>query len=245
MSHQDLAAIWSTLQGRLDIEHIVQELIGHYYLNASRYRSDRGRLRASAFQHIVALRAIFDLQRTYLQSSEPSFQSKTSILQPEILFSTIMHLLEVKASVFCTDDGLADHAEYLGFIGQTQLSGLRALLLQNKHISQNEYEAFLLRFEEVWGCETLCDADHFSIHFFCRRILVELSDESEGKVYSIPACGTVQLQDFYRGLVSSQASKLMVRVLTAVVPSGGSRKCCGGHPSQRIGRVTKLNRLVS
>jgi hypothetical protein len=219
MSHQDLAAIWSTLQGRLDIEHIVLELIGHYYLDVLRYRSDRGRLRSSAFQHIVALRAIFDLQRTYLQSSELSFQSKASLLPPEILFSTIVHLLEVKASAFCTDDALADHAEYLSFIGQTLLSGLRALLLQTKSIPRNEFEQFLQRFEEVWACETLCDADHFSIQLFCRRILVELSDESESKVYSIPACGMAHLQDFYGGLVSSQTWKLMIRMLTTVVSS--------------------------
>jgi len=245
MSHQDLAAIWSTLQGRLDIEHTVQELIGHYYLEVSRCRSDQGRLRSSAFQHVVALRVIFDLQRTYLQASKLSFQSKASLLPPEILFSTITHLLEVKVSAFCADDGLEDHAAYLSFIGQTQLSGLRALLLQDRSIPQNEYKKFLQRFEEVWGCETLCDVDHFSIEILCRRIIVELSDESEGKVFSIPACGVAQLQDFYSGLVSSQTLNFIGRLLTNVVSSWRSRKRLNERPSERIERIEKLNRLVS
>lgn len=202
MSHQDVAAIWSTLQGRLDIDNIVQELIGRYYLKASQHRTDRALLRACAFDHIVALRTIFDLQRTYLQSSELSFESRSSLLHPSILFSTISHLLEVKASAISTLDGFTDHDAYCSFIGQTFLSGLRALLLQKRDTPSTEHEAFVLRFDEVWGCETLRDVDHFVINLLCRRILAELSSPDNETQYSKPACGTVKLRDLCQDQVS-------------------------------------------
>jgi hypothetical protein len=205
MSHQDFAAIWLTLQGRLDIDNIVQELTGRYFLESSQQKSDPTLYRATSFAHVVALRAIFDLQRTYLQSSNPSFETKSSILDPRILFSTLSHLLEIKASAFSAQDGLPDHEAYCSFIGQTQLSGLRALLLQSAHITGRDYEDFTLRLSKAWNRETLRGVDLF-VDLLCRQILSELCNgpKESHRQYCKPACGLVNFQDFDRGLVSDQ-----------------------------------------
>jgi hypothetical protein len=203
MSHHDLAAVWSALNCRPDIDNILQELIGRYVLEASKHASERSLLREIAFGHVVALRTIFDLQRTYLQSSDLSFETKSSILTPDILFSAITHLLVVKVSAFCAQDSLPDHDVYCRFIGQALVSGIRALHLQNRRLSPSEYETIMLRFTEAWNGETLHGVDQFSINFFCRRMLAELSTELENPRLSRPACGIVHLQDFHHGLVRS------------------------------------------
>lgn len=200
MSHKDIAAVWSTLHCRADIDNILQELIGRYVLDAS---LDRALYRATAFSHIVALRTIFDLQRTYLQSPDLSFESRTSLLNPDILFSAIKHLLQVKVSAFCAHDGLPDHDAYCSFVSQALVSGIRALHLQNRRLSLSEYEAIIHKFELAWSIETLRGVDHFSVNLFCRRMLAELSNNEQTNRLSSPACGIVQLQDFFHGLVSS------------------------------------------
>lgn len=208
MSHQDLAALWSTLHCRADIDNILQELIGRYFLDVSEHTSDRALFRATAFSHVVALRTIFDLQRTYLQSLHLSFESKTSLLNPDILFSAIKHILGVKISAFCAHDGLPDHDAYCSFIGQALVSGVRALHLQKRRLSLAEYEAVIEKFRQAWSNETLRDVDHFSINLFCQRMLAELSNNEHNHGLSTPACGVIRLQDFYYGLVSlSPAAK--------------------------------------
>jgi hypothetical protein len=203
MSHHDLAAVWSALNCRPDIDNILQELIGRYVLEASKHASEGSLLREIAFGHVVALRTIFDLQRTYLQSPNLSFETKSLILTPDILFSAITHLLDVKISVFCDHDGFPDYDVYCSFIGQALVSGIRALHIQNRRLSSPEYTTIMLRFNEAWNGETLRDVDQFSINLFCRRMLAELSAELENPRLSRPACGIARLQDFHHGLVRS------------------------------------------
>ncbi|KUJ19505.1 uncharacterized protein LY89DRAFT_780432 [Mollisia scopiformis] len=200
MSHQDVAAIWSRLAGRADIDNIVQELIGRYSLDISEQTADRAVLRTTAFTHVVALRAIFDLQRTYLQSPDPSCEARFSLLNPNILLSVIKHLLDVKISAFCAHDGLPEHDAYCSFIGQTLVSGIRALHLQSRRLSLSEYQAVLQKFKLAWNNETLRGVDHFSINLFCQRMLAELSNKVQNHRLSSPACGILRLQDFFQGL---------------------------------------------
>jgi hypothetical protein len=195
--------VWSTLHSRADIDNILQELIGRYFLDVSEHLSDRALFRATAFSHVVRLRTIFDLQRTYLQSPDLSFESRTSLLDPDNLFSAIKHLLDVKVQAFCAHDALPDHDAYCSFIGQALVSGIRALHLRNRRLSSSEYETVILRFKQAWSTETLRGVDHFSTNLFCHRILAELSKDELNYQLASPACGVVRLQDFYHGLVSS------------------------------------------
>ncbi|CAG8953761.1 hypothetical protein HYFRA_00006652 [Hymenoscyphus fraxineus] len=201
MSHQEFAVIWATLQGRLDINNLVQELVGRYQLEIGKSGNVRERLHKIAFQHVVTLRIIFDLQRTYLQSSKPSPETKSCLLDTEILFNVLSHLLDVKSTIFDTNDGtLPPEDARHSYIGQTLLSGLRALLLRNKRLSQEEYDLFNTKIEETWGGDDLEDVDHFIVNQLCRGILAELNTTSPAFKGSEPACGTVLLPDFHRGL---------------------------------------------
>jgi hypothetical protein len=202
MSHQSIAGIWAVLHGRRDIDNILREIVGQYSLDISKHREDHEKARTRAFTYIVALRAIFDLQRAYLQSSDTGSRSQTCLAQPHLLLSILSHLLEVKATLFCASHALLEHDHHCSYIGQTLLSGLRSLMLHPTKLSRKEYNEFTHRFEDVWSSERLCEVDHFTINRLCHRMLAALADESHGHVYSLPACGVVKFPDFYSGLVS-------------------------------------------
>lgn len=203
MSHQHLASVWSVLQLRSDIDHILRELIGRHALDASLCATDAHRLRTVSFQYIVSLKAIFDLQRTYLQSSNPTFESRSAVLQHDLLFLAIMHLLGVKSESFSYRKVLHDHGKYCSFLAQTLLSGLRALLLQRQSLSSEEHKMLIDRFDEVWKDEQLESVDHFIIKWLCRQMIQELANDLEDSTYAQPACGTVNLPDFFEKLVRS------------------------------------------
>lgn len=201
MSHQQLAAVWSVLQLRPDIDHILRELIGRYSLEVSLCGTDSHQLRTVSFHHLVSLKAIFDLQRTYLQSPNPTFESRSALLQYDLLYLAIMHLLGVKAESLSYRNSLPDHGKYCSFLAQVLLSGLRALLLQRQTLSSEKREILIDRFDEVWRDEHLESVDHFVIKWFCRQIIQELSKELEDSPYAKPACGIVSLPDFFDKLV--------------------------------------------
>ncbi|KAH8687916.1 hypothetical protein BGZ60DRAFT_19211 [Tricladium varicosporioides] len=207
MSHQDVAAIWSTLQGRSDIDNILQECIGYYSLKASRFSWNRKQLRANAFTYFVSIRVIFDLQRTYLQSPELSQESKASLVQADLLVSTIFHLLEVQFLTFLAADALQDHEAYLSFAAKTLLSGLRTAHLRGIQLSAEQHEILIARFDEVWNREMLRETDHFIVNFLCRRTISELGRSTASSIYSKPACGVISLPDFYHGLYPVEDQK--------------------------------------
>lgn len=201
MSHQHLAAVWSALQLRPDIDHILRELIGRHTLDVSLCGTDGQRLRTVSFQYVVSIKAIFDLQRTYLQSSNPKFESRSALLQHDLLFLAIMHLLGVKAESFSYRRDLPDHRKYCSFLAQVLLSGLRTLLLQRQCLSPEEHRMLLDRFDEVWKDEQLDSVDHFVIKWLCRQIIQELPKDLADSMYAQPACGMVELPDFFDKLV--------------------------------------------
>jgi hypothetical protein len=244
MSHQNLASVWSTLHCRADIDNIVQELVGRYVLDVSEQTADRSLSRATAFSHVVALRTIFDLQRTYLQAPDPSLESRTSLLNPDILFSTIKHILNVKASFFCAHDSLPDHDAYCSFIGQTLVSGVRALHMGNRRLSISEHEAIMNKFDLAWSKETLRGVDHFSINQFCHRMLGELSNIVPNSRLSSPTRGLISLQDFYHGLVSFNVI-LDIPVLIVIVSFEPRPRCFRESCRHGDRNIEKLSRLVS
>lgn len=209
MSHQHLAGVWSALQLRPDIDHILRELIGRHALDASLCSTDGHRLRNVSFQYLVSLKAIFDLQRTYLQSSNPTFESRSALLQHDLLFRAIMHLLEVKVGSFSYQRDLPDHGKYCSFVAQVLLSGLRALLLQKHSLSSEDHKKLINRFDEVWKDEHLESVDHFVIKWLCRQIIQELPNDLENSIYAKPACGFVNFPDFFDKLV--RFSKITIR----------------------------------
>src|SRR3954462_13380616 len=123
MSHEDIASIWFLLYGRQDIDHILRELIGRHALDVSRGRSDSSHARQAAVSHVQGLKAIFDLQRTYLQSSVPSVRYMSFLLPYELLFSIVLYLLDAIAAEFSSSTRLHVGDTLNSLMAQTLLSG--------------------------------------------------------------------------------------------------------------------------
>ena len=202
MSHEDIAAVWTVLSGRLDIDNVLRELIGTHFLNVSLARRDNSKLREAYIFHVVALRVIFDLQRTYLQSTLRSTESTSSALPPELLFSAVLHLLDVivAGTISCSD--LSNEGPYNRLTAHTTLAGLRTLLLQKKSLSAREYDLLNSRFEEIYERGHWHGTAHTLMLRLCRQAIQKLASSSLDGRYTEPACCTASLPDFFSGLVS-------------------------------------------
>jgi hypothetical protein len=202
MSHEDIASIWFVLYGRQDIDHILRELVGRHVLDVSLGRSDSSHQRQATVSHVQALKVIFDLQRTYLQSSAPSAECTSSLLPYELLLSIILYLLDVIASEFSSSTGLPVGETLDSLTAQTLLSGLRALLLLRDHLPVREHMLLRCRFEEVYKHEKTHTSDDLPTLPLCRQVIQALGQSGQGSIYSKAACGTASLPDFFHGLVS-------------------------------------------
>ena len=199
MSHADVAHIWDVLAGRGDVGHVVLELIGNFYLNTSVARRDRGLLRDAYIAHIASIRIILDLQRTYLQCSQ---QTPSELLPSEVLYSTVLHLLDaiVASTASCPD--LSAEFEYNRLTAQTTLSALRMLLLRKQVISTREYDQLNARFEEIFERGHWQGTEFTIIMRLCRQSILTLANAQSNPVLGEPACSAVNFPGFSDGLVS-------------------------------------------
>ncbi len=202
MSHEDVAAVWSVLSGRQDIDNILREIIGAHFLNVSIARRDGLKLREAYVSHVVALRVIFDLQRTYLQSSPRSTESTSSALPPELLFSAMLHLLDVVVMGCITCSDLSSEGLYNRLTSHTVLAGLRTLLLRQKSLTSLEYDTLNSRFEEIYDRGHWHGAKYTLMLRLCRKAIQKLAGSALEGRYAEPACCTASLPDFFAGLVS-------------------------------------------
>jgi hypothetical protein len=207
MSHEDISSAWSVLSGRQDIDHIVRELIGNHYLNASFAQRDSSHLREAILSHVLTLKITFDLQRSYLQSSEPSKESTCSTLQPDSISTAVFHLLDVVLATCTSCPGLAIEESFIRLTAQTTLSSLRVLLLLNKSFAAWEHDLLQSRFEEVYQRGHWHDSSQALILSICRHIIQALASPTQYRKYTVPACGAASLPDFFTGLVSCFDSK--------------------------------------
>jgi hypothetical protein len=208
MSHEDIASTWLVLHGRQDIDHILRELIGRHVLDVSLGRSDSSHLHQAIVSHVQALKVIFDLQRTYLQSSVPSVECTSSLLPYELLLSVVLYLLDAIAAEFSSSTGLHVGETLKSLTAQTILSGLRALLLLRDDLPPREHMLLRSRFEEVYKHENTHSSDDLPILPLCRQVIRALGQSGQGSIYSKPACGMASLPDFFHNLVSFVRNQL-------------------------------------
>lgn len=202
MSHEDIAAIWSVLAGRQDVDNILREIIGAHFLNVSIARRDSSKLREAYVSHVVAFRIMFDLQRTYLQSYPRTTESMSSTLPPELLFSAMLHLLDVIVMGCITCSDLSNEAPYNRLTAHTALAGLRTLLLRQKSLTALEYDTLNSRFEEIYERGHWHGTKYTLMLRLCRQAIQKLAGSSLEGRYAEPACCTANLPDFFNGLVS-------------------------------------------
>jgi hypothetical protein len=201
MSHEDIALVWSVLYGREDVNSILLESIGSHSLDVSVHRGDPERLRKAILHHVLNLKVIYDLQRSYLQSSPRKLKTLLSLLRREVLLSSILHLLDVTAVALSVAGGPPGPVGGTVY-AQTLLSGLRALSLHDGAMTENEHELLDRRFEETFKNRHLGDLDSFTINSLCRKIIKDLLLGTEPRELSTPTCGVTALPDFFSEPVS-------------------------------------------
>ncbi|KAI9893088.1 MAG: hypothetical protein M1814_000635 [Vezdaea aestivalis] len=218
MSHRAFASVWVGLQGRLDIDNIVNELIGTHALQKSDDAvGNPERLRQLALDLVVALRTIFDLQRTYLQASEPSFEAQASLLSADLLRRAISYLINIKATVITLSNEHPSHKEDCDLLAHALLSGLRALLLRKQTLAAPEHRRLVISFNEAWVDEELDDSCHFVVKWLCERIIHQLGTPLQNDQCIYPAYGTADLQDYFDGLYPIEKEEHALGIATQQV----------------------------
>ena len=202
MSHKLLAEIWKHLEKRLDIESLVQEIIGHHSLKIASTTNSSSQLRALSFELFVALRTIFDIQRTYLQSSDLESETSAYILDHDQLRLALQYLLHIKSQPhWCTSSDGFQYRAQLNFLAHTFISGFRALWLHPQQLSDTQISDFKESFDLGWARPALDDDSGFLIREICPRIIKELQEWRTPELAK-PACGVFRLPDYESGLAS-------------------------------------------
>jgi hypothetical protein len=227
MSHEDIALVWSVLYGREDVNSILLESIGRHSLDVSVHRGDPERLRKAILHHVLNLKVIYDLQRSYLQSSPRKLKTLLSLLRREVLLSSILHLLDVTAIALSLAGGSPGPVGGTVY-AQTLVSGLRALSLHDGAMTENEHEVLDRRFEETFKNRHLGDLDSFTINSLCRKIIKDLLLGTEPRELSTPTCGVTALPDFFSEPVSPNVLVLCILLKLAVrsgTQLGANNRC--------------------
>lgn len=202
--YDGLAKVWILLQTRVDMTSIVREIIGHFALSlvGSSPSIDL------SFSFFIWIKVIFDLQRTYSQSAEPSPESQSYLLSPRTLFKATRHVLQTKVRIYSQRRDMdPNYLEQRYFVARVLHSGLRALQLR-------ERQALLdISITEIGEIHTLVrnwreEADGiFFEQFILDKCLVAISNIQQHptptSVWHKPACGSCELRDNQIGLVSS------------------------------------------
>ncbi|KAH0542302.1 hypothetical protein FGG08_003329 [Glutinoglossum americanum] len=135
MTHLILAKVLMLLQPRIDASNILFEILGRYTLSVAGKPPEV--VRALSFRVVVWIKAIFDLQRTCLQSAKQLSIFDTQLIHPCLLFAVIRKIVDIRSQVY---GGVSESEilEHRCFLAQAVLSGLRTLLLRDGSFSATE-----------------------------------------------------------------------------------------------------------
>lgn len=193
MAPDVLHTVWAELQARIDICSVVREILGHFEIKAIGEAPSA----SDSFNFIVWMKVIYDLQRTYLQSSDPSPETLSYLLPPQILFKTLRRVLDIKPRLRPAESQTYPTQQPRFFAAQAILSGVRALILRG--VSENSPDV-----EELHAIEILiqkwieeCDGgpEKFMLNQ-CHNGLVLLRRGPEpSSVWNKPACNVCELRD--------------------------------------------------
>lgn len=181
--HRNTAAVWEHLAGRTDIADTLREVTGHHALQSTLHEGEH-RYTDEASQSIVWIKTIFDLQRCYLSgisssTSECPPNLTSCLLPPELLFSSILYLLNVKIRFYPsqTTPIPGDLTLQRLVLAQTVLSGLRLLLSRREAISSLQVKRLQSAIDTAWEGDNVDGVEHFIAKELFAAIL-ELLDDS-------------------------------------------------------------------
>ncbi|KAF7588559.1 hypothetical protein BBP40_005514 [Aspergillus hancockii] len=196
MSHPLVAAVWEQLRRR-DITNILREIIGEHATEIATFQAEDAS--DAKTEHLLRsvfwIKAIFDLQRAYLQgltSFDDGNQCSPPYLLPaEVVFSTLMYLVQVKPKLFPWDKPASPElVRYRQSLALALLAGARLLLLRGESI-QFEMKFNLERaIRSAWQDPELPSAERFLVNNLLSKVIesIDSSDSMKGHIF-FPASG--------------------------------------------------------
>lgn len=136
MSQPLVAAVWEQL-GRPDIANILREIIGEHAAQLAVSHVQNGLVAdiESLVRMVFWIKAVFDLQRSYLQGLANVHECQPCLLPyllpSETIYSTLMYLIRVKSELLpMTAATVQDRGQYRYYLAEALLAGVRLLLLR-------------------------------------------------------------------------------------------------------------------
>ncbi|KAF2878309.1 hypothetical protein BDV95DRAFT_18220 [Massariosphaeria phaeospora] len=188
--HQNLADVWQHLQGKDNIAHILREIIGQHAVESTLLKDD-SRNTEESIRVVIWVKTIFDLQRCYLSGNATGVSEcppyvLSCLLPPELLFSTILYLINVKTRLFSSQTTLMtrEFTRPRHILAQTILSGLRLLLLRKEALAPQEKRHLQTAINSAWQRDRLHGVERFIVSDLFAAILDSLNEESHDNPYS-------------------------------------------------------------
>ena len=206
--HSSLAEVWQHLQGRHDVANIVREIIGQHSVEST-LEEDVLRNTEVSVRTIIWLKTVFDLQRCYLSGTATGIAEcppyvASSLLPAELLFSTILYLINLKTKIFSSQTTLMtrEFTRPRHILAQTILSGLRLLLLRKESLAATDKRRLQNAINSAWRDDRLHGAERFIVSDLFAEILNSLSEVSGQDPYQHERTNA-NLPTYAAGLVRS------------------------------------------
>ena len=188
--HSALADVWKYLEDRHDVANILREIIGQYSVDTILLGDDDSRNVEETVKTVIWIKTIFDLQRCYFSGNATGMAGLppyilSSLLPPELLFSTILYLVSIKTRSFSSQTMLMtrEFTRPRHILAQTILSGLRLLLLRKEVLSQGDKRKLQNAINTAWRDDRLLGVERFIVADLFAEILNSISDTDRENPY--------------------------------------------------------------
>ncbi|KAF2796433.1 hypothetical protein K505DRAFT_359320 [Melanomma pulvis-pyrius CBS 109.77] len=189
LRHKSLAEVWQHLQGRHDIASVLREIIGQHSIEST-LLEDESRKTEESIRTVIWIKTIFDLQRCYLGGNATGVSDcppyvLSCLLPSELLFSTIIYLINVKQRLFSSQTTLMtrEFTRPRHILAQTLLSGLRLLLLRKEKITPQEARRLQTAINTSWKDDRLHGVERFVVSGLFAAVLDAVNETARDNPY--------------------------------------------------------------
>lgn len=207
LRHKSLAEVWQHLQGRHDIASVLREIIGQHSIEST-LLEDESRKTEESIRTVIWIKTIFDLQRCYLGGNATGVSDcppyvLSCLLPSELLFSTIIYLINVKQRLFSSQTTLMtrEFTRPRHILAQTLLSGLRLLLLRKEKITPQEARRLQTAINASWKDDRLHGVERFVVSGLFAAVLDAVNETARDNPYRTEWLNA-RLPTYAAGLVS-------------------------------------------
>lgn len=193
MSHPLVAAVWEQL-GRPDIANILREIIGEHAAQMAVSQVQNGLVAdiESLVRMIFWIRAVFDLQRAYLQgltSLQDCHPSLFPYLLPsETIYSILMYLLRVKSELLpMTAAAAQDRGQYRYYMAETLLAGVRLLLLRGDGLHADMKLNLERATKTAWQHPGMSKSEEHLVRAVLPRAIAEIGSTNVPTAHPLPS----------------------------------------------------------